>query len=230
MSTRRLIVLLTLLCAGCGDLLAYPIRQGRSGGEPPLGPAGPDDVYAPGPKAPSPAAPDPVTKTPTPSDGGPIMPGCRPLMGWDADAYCSGAAPKAAVDNKTVTVTDVRANGGLPTFSFDLLDAPARLMAYLGPPAQAPSYPSKRDLSRSGEVWDTRVWRSSCPPGPDCPDPRDWLSIARGDHLAGWVELYTDGDDRYASLCLAVTRGPSHDSPLQLPCTVVLYAPAVAIR
>jgi hypothetical protein len=68
-----------------------------------------------------------------------------------------------------------------------------------------------RPASRRGQTTGARL-----------PPPRDWLSISHRDHLQGWVEFEQSGDDRLATLCLAITRGPTHvnrqvDLPLERP-------------
>jgi hypothetical protein len=228
-----LLLLLALqLLPACGDLIVYPFRQGPGSPETP-GTPGEDDVYPPKPGGPKPqSTPAPDQLLPRLDGGGPVEPECRPPLGWDPASFCTGELPRAVVDHKTLDVTNVQANGALPTFSFDLLDAPARLIANLGDADYVPELPSKHDLAEQGEIWDVKVYRASCQPGPDCPSPHDWLSISHGDHLRGWVELkQSAGDDRLATLCLAVTRGPTHvNGQVDLPCTVVLYSPAVVVR
>jgi hypothetical protein len=228
-----LVVLALQLLPACGDLITYPIRH-RPGADNPAAAPGEDDVYPPGP---GPGSKPQSAPTPTPDvlvprlDGGPTGPECRPPLGWDPASFCTGAQPRAVVDYKTLDVTSVQANGALPTFAFDLLDAPSRLIANLGDADQVPELPSTHDLAHQGEIWDVKVFPASCLPGPDCPPPRDWLSISHGDHLQGWVEFEQSGDDRLATLCLAITRGPTHvNRQVDLPCTVVLYTPAVVMR
>jgi len=207
--------------SACGDIVGYPIRhRPTSPGE------APTPVY-PG-SVPTPTT-SPVTDGSIPSaDLGATDPtvhsGCRWPSDADLPSFCSGTAPKAVTDNKILALQGVRATGSVPRFHFILADGPRQLLAELS--ATDPT-PGRFDLSAENPGWAVRIYSVLCDPDLSCTMPNDWLSVAKGDQVLGWVELDASNN---AALCLGVVRGANHPMPSPLPCTTLLYSPLIPVQ
>lgn len=222
---------MTRLCAvlwflvslpACGDIVGYPIRhRPTSPGEAPT-------LVYPG-SVPAPTT-RPVADGSVPGSdlGAPTDPtthsGCRWPSGADLTSFCSGPAPRAVTDNKILALHGVRATGPVPRFHFILVDGPRQLLAEIS--ATDPE-PGTFDLSAENPGWAVRVYSVLCDPDLSCTTPNDWLSVAKGDQVAGWVALDLSGN---AALCLGVVRGANHPLPSPLPCATLLYSPLIPVQ
>lgn len=210
-----------LLVGGCGDIVGHPIRRlGLADGGP--GPATPASDALPGSDDDftGPWDPPPAGDATRPS-------GCTAST-WQGVDLCGGGAPQALVDGVPLQVESVRASGRFPVFEFRTVGPTAEIVVAISnvaePTLPAPRPPMKVNLRSLAEGLDTRVYLSPCPVGPACPLPDEWLSVANGDTVRGWLTLSTKSSSPtpHISLCLAVKRGPAHTAP-SLPCTVLLF-------
>jgi hypothetical protein len=220
-------ILLTalLLGSGCGDIVVHPIRSRGLADSGPWPATQAPDAWVGGGDGFSSSHWDP----PLAGDA------ARPAAdNWQGVELCGGGGPRVLVDGVPLQVESVRATGSFPVFQFHTVGPTAEVVAAISsvvdPTIQPPRPPAEVNLLSLAEALDTRVYLSPCQVGPDCPLPDEWLSVAKGDTIRGWItfSVKTKPHTPTISLCLAVKRGPDHSAP-SLPSTVVLFVEEIPL-